>query len=110
MREWAVGPTPAALTAFRSVSQNLNNTPQPHHHYYSTTMPLSLPPPSPPPLLLLPPPPPHPQPHPPLDLGPMWIHGVDNNPLYEIAEEHGLAMVPTNYENSTYYNHVSAAV
>jgi len=41
----------------------------------------------------------------PIDLGPMWIHGVANNPLYEIAEEHGLAMVPTNYENSTYYNH-----
>ncbi|MFD6354854.1 flavin monoamine oxidase family protein [Nocardia tengchongensis] len=39
----------------------------------------------------------------PADLGATWIHGVDGNPITDLARKAGAATVPTSYENGTDY-------
>ncbi|MGV9834640.1 flavin monoamine oxidase family protein [Nocardia niigatensis] len=39
----------------------------------------------------------------PVDLGASWIHGVDGNPLTELARKAGARVVPTSYANGTDY-------
>ena len=36
----------------------------------------------------------------PLDLGASWIHGVDGNPLSDLAAEVGAELLPTDYDNA----------
>ena len=38
-----------------------------------------------------------------LDLGASWIHGVDGNPLSELADDEGLDLLPTDYDDITLY-------
>lgn len=39
----------------------------------------------------------------PLDMGASWIHGIDGNPITAIAEEAGVATLPTDYDNHWLY-------
>ena len=38
-----------------------------------------------------------------IDLGASWIHGVDGNPIAELARAVGVRTVATTYENSSDY-------
>ncbi len=40
----------------------------------------------------------------PLDLGATWIHGIDGNPLTELARSLNASMIQTSYESSQLYN------
>jgi monoamine oxidase len=40
----------------------------------------------------------------PLDMGASWIHGINGNPIAEIAEAEKIATLPTDYENVWLYN------
>lgn len=40
----------------------------------------------------------------PVDLGASWIHGVDNNPITEIANQLNATLLKTKYDNSVIYN------
>jgi monoamine oxidase len=39
-----------------------------------------------------------------LDLGASWIHGVKGNPLTDLADQFGVATVPTDYDSVTLYD------
>lgn len=39
----------------------------------------------------------------PLDMGASWIHGIEGNPITAIAEETGIATLPTDYDNHWVY-------
>ncbi len=39
----------------------------------------------------------------PVDLGAAWIHGIKNNPIYQLAQDYQIALKPTNYENFLVY-------
>ena len=34
-----------------------------------------------------------------VDLGAAWIHGVNGNPAHELAQQQGLTLTPTDYDN-----------
>lgn len=40
----------------------------------------------------------------PMDLGASWIHGVEGNPLMDLAEDMGLETIPSNLWNSAVYH------
>ena len=40
----------------------------------------------------------------PLDLGASWIHGVDGNPITELAKQFGVKTVASDYDNGIAYN------
>ena len=44
----------------------------------------------------------------PLDLGASWIHGVDGNPLTQLADGLGVKRVVTNYDNTSVYDSAGA--
>ena len=46
----------------------------------------------------------------PLDLGASWIHGVDGNPLTDLADRQGLRRAPTDYENVVVYGPAGSRV
>lgn len=39
----------------------------------------------------------------PMDLGASWIHGIDGNPIYQLAQQAGAETVVTDGDNITYY-------
>ena len=39
----------------------------------------------------------------PMDLGASWIHGIDGNPIHELAQKVGVKTVPTSGDSITYY-------
>ncbi len=41
----------------------------------------------------------------PVDLGASWIHGVDGNPITDIARRNGIATHPTDYDNDVVHFH-----
>ncbi|MGQ0637968.1 MAG: flavin monoamine oxidase family protein [Nitrososphaerota archaeon] len=40
----------------------------------------------------------------PLDMEASWIHGIEGNPIMELAKKYGIETVPTDYESSTTYD------
>lgn len=46
----------------------------------------------------------------PLDLGASWIHGVQGNPIAEVAQAIGAQMATTSYVSTTTFDHVSGVV
>lgn len=38
----------------------------------------------------------------PTDMGAMWIHGIKNNPVYELAQKYSIKTTPTDYLNVEY--------
>ena len=40
----------------------------------------------------------------PIDLGASWIHGINGNPLYELAQQQNLPLHTWDYDNSVLYN------
>lgn len=46
----------------------------------------------------------------PLDLGASWIHGIDDNPIWDLAQENGLETAVTDYDNYTLYHTDGTAV
>lgn len=40
----------------------------------------------------------------PLDLGASWIHGIEENPLTELADEFGIERAPTDYDSNIVYD------
>jgi len=40
----------------------------------------------------------------PLDLGASWIHGITNNPVWELTQEYGISTLPTDYEDTFAYS------
>lgn len=40
---------------------------------------------------------------PPLDMGAAWLHGIDNNPLFDVAQALQLLQTVTDYDNLTIY-------
>ncbi len=40
----------------------------------------------------------------PVELGATWIHGIDGNPIHDIAESNNIATAPTDYDNSLVYD------
>jgi phytoene dehydrogenase-like protein len=39
-----------------------------------------------------------------IDMGAMWIHGVRNNPVHELAVRYGIETQVTDYENQQYFD------
>jgi monoamine oxidase len=39
----------------------------------------------------------------PVDLGASWIHGIEGNPIWELAQTHSLATRPTDYDSLSLY-------
>jgi len=39
----------------------------------------------------------------PTDMGAMWIHGIKNNPVYELAQKYSIKTTPTDYLNVEYH-------
>lgn len=40
----------------------------------------------------------------PVDLGASWIHGIDGNPVAQLADEEGIEVVPTDYDDAVLYD------
>lgn len=40
-----------------------------------------------------------------VDLGAAWIHGINGNPAHELAQQQGLELTPTDYDNMVIKNH-----
>lgn len=39
------------------------------------------------------------------DLGASWIHGIENNPIWNIVQEHGIETIVFNYHEAAFYKH-----